>query len=89
MLVGMKIGTLSLENNIALAPMAGVSDLPFRLMARRFGAGLCFTEMVSSNGLVRKTRRSYEYLGSSTNDRPLGVQIFGADPAVMFPARNV
>ena len=86
---GMKMGTLSLEDNILLAPMAGVTDLPFRLMARRFGAGLCFTEMVSANGLVRETRRSYEYLDSSPEDHPLGVQIFGADPSVMAAAAAI
>ncbi|MDD5724288.1 MAG: tRNA dihydrouridine synthase DusB [Syntrophales bacterium] len=89
MLYEMNIGTLSLGNNIFLAPMAGVTDLPFRLLARTFGAGLCFTEMVSAQGLVRKTRRSYEYLASSPNDRPLGVQLFGADPDILGEAAAI
>ena len=86
MMTGMKIGTLSLKNNLVLAPMAGVTDLAFRLITRPFGAGLCFTEMVSSNGLVRKTARTYRYLDSSPDDRPLGVQIFGADPDILAEA---
>jgi len=85
----MNIGALSLANNLLLAPMAGVTDPPFRLMARSFGAGLCFTEMISSHGLVRKTRRSYEYLDSSPDDRPLGVQLFGADPAILAEAAAI
>ena len=85
----MKIGNLSLNNNVFLAPMAGITDLIFRTVARRFGSALCFTEMVSSNGLVRKTARSYEYLESSPEDRPLGVQIFGEDPRVLSEAARI
>jgi len=86
---GINIGTLSLGNTIFLAPMAGVTDLPFRLVARTFGAGLCFTEMVSAQGLVRGTGRSYEYLDSSPDDRPLGVQLFGSDPDILGEAAAI
>jgi len=86
---GMNIGTLSLASPIFLAPMAGVTDLPFRLLARAFGAGLCFTEMVSANGLVRKTGQSYEYLESSPGDRPLGMQLFGSDPDILGEAAAI
>lgn len=82
----MKIGNLTLKNNIFLAPMAGVTNLPFRTLAREFGCGLAFTEMISANGLVRKTKRSYQYLLSSPDDKPLGVQIFGTDPGVLCEA---
>jgi len=85
----MKIGPLSLANNLFLAPMAGVTDLPVRLLARAFGAGLCFTEMVSAEGLVRNSGRSFDYLESSPEDRPLGVQLFGADPAVLGEAAAI
>jgi len=84
-----KIGNLSLNNNVFLAPMAGITDRVFRTLARGFGCALCFTEMVSSNGLVRKTQRSYRYLESSADDRPLGVQIFGADPYVIADAAQI
>jgi tRNA-dihydrouridine synthase B len=85
----MHIGTLSLANNIFLAPMAGITDLIFRTFAREFGASLCFTEMISANGLVRKTERSYRYLDSSVYDRPLGVQIFGSDPDTLSEAARI
>jgi nifR3 family TIM-barrel protein len=85
----MKIGKLTLQNNAFLAPMAGITDLVFRTLARGYGCALCFTEMVSSNGLVRNTQRSYRYLESSSDDRPLGVQIFGADPDVVADAAQI
>jgi tRNA-dihydrouridine synthase B len=81
-----KIGNLTLKNNVFLAPMAGITNLPFRTLVREFGCGLAFTEMISANGLVRNTKRSYRYLLSSPADKPLGVQIFGADPGVLREA---
>jgi tRNA-dihydrouridine synthase len=84
-----KIGNLTLKNNVFLAPMAGITNLPFRILAREFGCGLAFTEMISANGLVRKTNKSYHYLLSSPDDKPLGVQIFGSDPTILFEAAQV
>jgi tRNA-dihydrouridine synthase B len=84
-----KIGDLSLKNNVFLAPMAGVSNLPFRIVARGFGCGLAFTEMVSANGLVRGMEKSRRYLDSSEQDRPLGVQIFGREPDVLADAARI
>ncbi len=86
MLRPLVIGPLNLPGNILLAPMAGITDLPVRLLARRYGATLCFTEMVSVNGLVREGRRSFDLLRSSPEDRPLGIQIFGEEPEVMGEA---
>lgn len=80
MLKQLTIGSLSLANNLILAPMAGITNLAVRLIARECGASLCFTEMVSSNGLVRDGKKSLELLHSSPEDRPLGIQIFGDDP---------
>lgn len=77
------IGPLRLPNNLLLAPMAGITDLPMRLMAREQGAALCFTEMVSVNGLVRDGRKSFELVRSVPADRPLGIQLFGDDPELM------
>lgn len=85
----MKIGNLSLQNNVFLAPMAGITDLVFRTIVRKFGCGLCFTEMVSANGLIRSARKTYRYLESSDADRPLGVQIFGADPDILSEAVRI
>lgn len=61
----MNIGRLRLKNNIFLAPMAGITDLPFRTIARSFGCGLAFTEMVSGSGIVRRTEKTLRYLASS------------------------
>ena len=86
MLSLMKIGPLSLRNNIFLAPMAGITDLSFRLLNREFGVGLAFTEMISAAGLIRGTGKTYHYLNTTPDDKPLGVQIFGSDPAVLAEA---
>ena len=85
----MRIGQLQLTNNIILAPMAGITDLPYRLIMKRFGAGLVFTEMVSANGLIRTGRRTRELLESDPTERPLGVQLFGEDPAVLAEAARL
>jgi nifR3 family TIM-barrel protein len=79
----LSIGSLALKNNLLLAPMAGITNLPVRLMARRYGASLCFTEMVSVNGLVRDGKKSFELLKSTPVDRPLGIQLFGDTPETM------
>ena len=82
----MHIKKLYLKNNIILAPMAGITDLPFRLIMRRFGAGLAFTEMVSANGLIRAGNGTRALLATSPQDRPLGIQLFGDDPQVLAEA---
>lgn len=83
MLKPLAIGSLTLKNNLILAPMAGITNLPFRLLARDEGASLCFTEMVSVNGLVREGRKTFELLRSRPEDRPLGIQLFGDDPRLI------
>jgi nifR3 family TIM-barrel protein len=85
----MKIGTLSLNNEMILAPMAGITNLPFRLINRDFGVGLTFTEMISANGLVRGMKKTRHYLHAHPDDRPLGVQIFGADPSILAEAARI
>jgi tRNA-dihydrouridine synthase B len=85
----MKIGTLSLKKNIILAPLAGITNLPFRLINRSFGVGLTFTEMISANGLSRGMKKTLQYLLFHPDDRPLGVQIFGSDPAVLAEAAKI
>lgn len=85
----MKIGDLSLQNRVILAPMAGVTDLPFRIIAREFGCSLAFTEMVNAVGLVRDMRRSTDYLDSNASDKPLGVQLFGTDPDILADAARI
>jgi len=85
----MNIGCLHLKNNVFLAPMAGITDLPFRTVARSFGCGLAFTEMVSGSGLVRGMEKTFRYLAASPEDRPLGVQLFGCDPETLAAAARI
>lgn len=85
----MQIGSLQLPNNMILAPMAGISDLPYRRLMKRFGAGLVCTEMVSANGLIRAGLRTRELLRSHPEERPLGLQLFGDDPAVLATAAGL
>jgi len=75
-----------LQGKALLAPLAGITNLPFRLIAREFGCELCFTEMISANGLIRESAKTIEYLNTAPADHPLGVQIFGADPRLMAEA---
>lgn len=82
----MHIKKLFLKNNIILAPMAGITDLPFRLIMRRFGVGLAFTEMISANGLIRAGNGTQALLTTVAEDRPLGIQLFGDDPQVLADA---
>lgn len=82
----MQIGPWKLSNNLVLAPMAGVTDRPFRQLCRTLGAGLAVSEMVSSNALLwgsDKTRRRIDHAGEPA---PVSVQIAGADPALMADA---
>jgi tRNA-dihydrouridine synthase B len=69
-----------------LAPQAGVSESPFRRLCRRFGADVLVSEFVSAAGIVQNSKRSREYLRFDEAERPIGIQIFGADPAVMGDA---
>ncbi len=85
----MKIAALDLSNNLILAPLAGISDLPFRTIVRRFGCGLCYSEMVSADGIVRGQRKTLDILRSGPGDRPLVAQIFGSDPRVLAAAAAI
>lgn len=79
----MKIGTLEFENNIFLAPMAGVTDLPFRILCKRMGAGLVYSEMVSAKGLLYGSQNTDKLLETATEEQPAAVQIFGSDPMLL------
>ncbi len=82
----MRIGGIVLKNPLILAPMAGITNLAFRLAAKRMGAGLVCSEMVSANGLVRESKRTGELLATAAAERPLSIQIFGSEPAYMAEA---
>jgi nifR3 family TIM-barrel protein len=74
------------QDKAVLAPLAGITNLPFRVIARQFGCDICFTEMISANGLIRESAKTIEYLKTCPEDQPLGVQLFGADPDVLAQA---
>ncbi len=77
---------LTLENNLIAAPMAGVSNLPYRLIAREAGAALAFTETVSAKGLVNGGPKTRRLLRTSPREAPVAFQLFGADPPVLAEA---
>ena len=79
----MQIGNIEVNSKLALAPMAGVTDLAFRTICRDLGCGLLYTEMVSSKALVFKDTKTKSLLQIGENESPIGVQIFGSDPACM------
>ena len=81
-----KIGNKQIENNIFLAPMAGVTDLAFRLMCKKWGAGLVYSEMISSKALHYNDKKTFSLLETHDDEKPLAVQIFGSDPPVMAEA---
>jgi tRNA-dihydrouridine synthase B len=82
----MKLGNTDIPGIAVLAPMAGVADTAFRILARSQGAALVFTELVSGDGLVRENARTRRLIEFFPEERPVGVQIFGSDPAVMAEA---
>ena len=82
----MNIGPVILDNPLVFAPLAGITILPVRLQATSFGCALVCSEMISANGLVYKSGRTETMLDSSPEEKPLSVQIFGADPAIMADA---
>lgn len=85
----LKIGTLELESNLILAPMAGISDLPFRMLNRRFGAELSFVEMINCRSISYKSKRTNFMLTSKKEDRPLGVQILGCEEKFILKAIDI
>lgn len=83
------IGSVQLQNFLIFAPLAGISDLPMRLLAKEAGCALVCSEMISANGLVHGSKKTRRMLGSDPAEKPLSVQIFGADPAVMKDAARI
>jgi nifR3 family TIM-barrel protein len=83
------IGPVEVASRVVLAPMAGVSVQAFRRQGRRFGAGLVCSEMVSSSGLHHANERTLGYLRIAPDERPLAVQIFGSEPALMAEAARM
>ena len=86
----LKIGDVELENNILLAPMAGITDLPFRIIAKKFGPALVYTEMVSSKAIFHNDEKTKKLLSIKGEKRPIAVQIFGSDvESMVYAAKYV
>lgn len=86
----LKIGNVELENNILLAPMAGVTDLSYRKICKKHGnPGLVCTEMISSKGLFYNDKKTEQFLVLNEEKRPIAIQIFGSDPSVMGQAAKI
>ena len=77
------IGNVKCKNNIFLAPMAGITDLPFRLICEKFEPGLVVTEMVSSKALLYNDEKTKKLLNTQNEKRPISMQIFGSDKEAM------
>lgn len=77
------IGNVTLENNVFLAPMAGVTDLPFRLLCKEQGCGMMCTEMVSAKAILYNNKNTDKLLEVDPRERPVAVQLFGSDPEIL------
>ncbi len=85
----LKIGKLKINSRLVLAPMAGISDLPFRLLNRKFGCEMTFIEMINCRSISHKSRRTKEMLSSLPQDRPLGIQLLGCEIGFIEKAMEV
>ena len=78
-----KIGPVGIENPFVLAPMAGITDLPFRMLCKEQGAGLLYTEMVSAKAISYRNRNTIPLMEISPKEHPVALQIFGSEPELM------
>ncbi len=85
----MKIGNVQVDAPIALGPMAGVTDLPFRMLCKEMGCGLLYTEMVSAKAIYYKNKNTEELIATRDGEAPIGVQLFGSDPQIMADMAKV
>jgi tRNA-dihydrouridine synthase B len=82
----MKIGNVDIHGKAVLAPMAGVADSAFRIMAREGGASLVYSELISAEGLVRDNLKTWDLMSFTPQERPIGIQLFGSEPDSMAAA---
>jgi tRNA-dihydrouridine synthase B len=85
----LKIGSLKLNSNLILAPMAGITDFPFRMLNRKFGAELAFVEMLNCRSISHKSRRTQQMLETNPKDKPLGIQLLGCEQKFILKAMDV
>jgi tRNA-dihydrouridine synthase B len=87
--MGITIGPVTLDEAVILAPMSGVTDLPFRRLVKRLGTGLVVSEMIASEAMIRETRRSLTMARSNAEEQPMAVQLAGCEPHVMAEAAKL
>jgi len=85
----LEIGKLKLKSNLIMSPMAGITDLPFRMLCRKFAAELAFVEMINCRSVSHKSRRTKQMLSALPQDRPLGVQILGCEEQYIVKSLEV
>ena len=79
----MQIGNVKIDGKLVLGPMAGVTDLPFRVLCKEQGADLIYTEMVSAKGIMYNNKNTEALLQVEEKERPVALQLFGSDPKIM------
>jgi len=84
-----QLGNLNLDNPFILAPLAGYTDLAFRILCREYGADLCFSEMISCHGLVYQQQNTLEMIRTLAEERPVAMQLFGSEPEIMGEAAAI
>src|ERR1700689_3977335 len=84
-----KIGPITLEDPVLLAPMTGVTDMPFRRLVKKHGAGLVVSEMIASQAMIRECRKTMQMIQRSEGENPMSVQLAGCEPEVMRDAAKL
>lgn len=84
-----KIGSIQLEDNVILAPMSGVTDMPFRNLVKSFGASLVISEMIASHAMIREVKEAYKKAMRAPEEWPMSVQLAGCDPSIMAEAARL
>ena len=85
----MRLGKIELQQPVVLAPMAGITDLPFRLLAKEMGCDLVYSEMISGKGLLHRNSHTFDMLAIDERERPVAVQLFGSEPGTMAEAARI
>src|SRR5258708_570409 len=88
-MLGIRVGALQLADPVILAPMSGVTDMPFRRLVKRCGAGLVVSEMIASEAMVRENRKTLHMVSKSAEEQPMAVQLAGCEPRVMGEAAKL
>jgi len=85
----LSIGPLTLQSRLILAPLSGISDLPFRMINKSFGCELAFVEMINARSMSYKSKKTKQMLSTAKNDRPLGVQLIGCEPRYILRSLEI